>query len=86
MTDKWQALRDVLHQEHIFPSEYTFKFIVPMDKLVEATTLLPDARISTRASKTGKYISITAYKVVISADEVIAVYHRLAVIEGLMSL
>lgn len=86
MTDKWQKLRDVLHTELIFPSEYTFKFIVPVDKLVEATTLLTDSRIVTKASKTGKYISITAYKVVISADEVIAVYKRMAIIEGLMSL
>lgn len=86
MSDKWERLRTVLHNEHVFPTEYTFKFIVPMEKLVEVTTLLPDTEVSTRSSKTGKYISVTAYKVVVSADEVIAIYQRLSVVEGLMSL
>lgn len=86
MSDQWHRLREILKSEHIFPTEYTFKFIVPKEKLVEVSDLLTDTQLSTRESKTGKYISVTAYKVVISADEVIAVYQRLSVIEGLMSL
>lgn len=78
--------KELLDLSYDWPSKYTFKFIVPMEKVNMLTMLLADSEISTRPSKKGKYISITAVKTVASADEVIEIYERVSVIEGIVSL
>jgi hypothetical protein len=81
----WEKFRSLLETEHIWPSEFTFKFIVPVDKLDEILSHIQDGRVVTRESSGGRYISVTIYKVMTHHDEVIEIYKRVAVIEGILS-
>ena len=72
-----------------FPSVYMFKFIVKSDNrtiaLVE-NIFGEEAELSTKSSSGGKYISITARQVVMSTEEIIAVYKKANEIEGVIWL
>lgn len=84
-TDLEQKLKDY----HKFPSTYVFKFIVPnnLQTLAEVEALFSDkALVTTRESKTGKYISVTGKEIILQSWEVISVYKNAEKIEGLISL
>lgn len=87
--DKFYAeLEQKLESYHKFPSTYLFKFIVPnnLQSLAEVEALFGEkAVVTTRESKTGKYISITAKEIVLQSSEVITVYKKAEIIEGLIS-
>ncbi len=76
----------LLNDTYDWPAEYTFKFIVPNDKYPQLVTLFVDCQASSKPSRTGKYISVTIKKTVASAEEVIRMYMRVAVIDGVISL
>lgn len=92
MQDKeefYKNLEAKLKEYHKFPSTYMFKFIVPNNvKSVAQTEALfsEKAVISTRESKTGKYISVSAKEIILNSSEVIKVYRSAEKIEGLISL
>ena len=85
--NKTKHFKELLDQHHDWPSTYTFKFIVAKDR-VERVLDLFEARdtISTRPSRHGRYISVTANCEVSSSDEVIAVYEAAATIKGVIPL
>ena len=87
--DFYANLKSKLEEQFDWPHLYLFKFIIPSDNkklaLVEAL-FGGDAQVTTRQSKNNKFISISAKEVMISADEVIAVYKKASKIEGIMSL
>lgn len=72
-----------------FPYVYMFKFIVKADNktiaLVQAI-FDNDADISQKQSAKGNYVSITVKQVVMSVDEIIAIYEKVSTIEGVMTL
>lgn len=72
-----------------FPYVYMFKFIVKADNrtiaMVEAI-FDNDAEIQQKQSAKGNYISITVKQVVMSVDEIIAIYEKVSTIEGVMTL
>lgn len=72
-----------------FPYIYMFKFIIKSDNrtmaMVEAI-FDNDADIIQKQSTKGNYISITVKQVVMSIDEIITIYEKVAAIEGVMSL
>ena len=75
-TDFYKSLREKLEDQSEFPSVYMFKFIIPADnhKLAIVEALFgDDAIITTRQSKTNKFISITAKEMMISSDQIIKV-------------
>lgn len=85
----YQNLEKKLEEHHQFPSTYLFKFIVPnnVKALAEVESLFTQkAVVTTRESKTGKYISITGKEIILHSKEVINVYKKAESIEGLMSL
>ncbi|NJB82865.1 DUF493 family protein [Wenyingzhuangia aestuarii] len=86
----YKDLKIKLEDNTKFPSDYLYKFIVPTTKnqVEEVESFFKDkkAKISTRASKTGKYVSVSVLIKVKNADEVIAYYHLVEGIEGLISL
>ncbi|ANW96794.1 hypothetical protein AXE80_11120 [Wenyingzhuangia fucanilytica] len=93
MTEKeafYKDLKEKLENNTKFPSDYLYKFIVPTSKNqvkeVEAVFNNTGAVITTKASKTGKYISLSVVLKVKNADEVIANYYAVEKIEGLISL
>lgn len=87
--DKFADLRKKLEETLTYPSVYMFKFILEADNrriaLVE-NMFGDDAEIYTKESDKGKYISITVKSVVVSVDDVIAIYEKAAEIEGVMLL
>lgn len=93
MTEKeafYKDLKEKLENNTKFPSDYLYKFIVPTTKNqvkeVEAVFNNTGAVITTRASKTGKFVSLSVMLKVKDADEVIVNYYAVEKIEGLISL
>ena len=87
--DDLEKLRQKLLETTSFPSVYMFKLIVPSENrsiaLVE-NLFESEADILTKESGGGKYTSITAKQVVISAEEIIDIYRKASAIKGLMML
>lgn len=87
--DIYANLRKKLEEQGGWPQPYLFKFIIPSDNqklaLVEAI-FGNEAQITTRQSKSNKFISISAKEVMMSPEEVIATYKRAEGIEGIISL
>lgn len=81
--EKYKALLD---QQHDWPCEYLFKFIVPKEKRDEVLALLPDLQPSERESAEGNYISFSFNYYAPSSDLVLAIYEKAALIEGLIAL
>lgn len=72
-----------------FPYVYMFKFIIKADNKTMALVEVifdDDADIIQKQSTKGNFISITVKQVVMSVDEIIAIYEKAAEIEGVMSL
>jgi putative lipoic acid-binding regulatory protein len=89
-TNTFDELRKKLEESiKSFPYIYMFKFIIKSDNrtmaLVEAI-FDNDADITQKQSSKGNYISITVKQVVMSVDEIIDIYEKAAVIEGVISL
>ena len=84
----FDALRAQLEQQE-WPNLYMFKFIVPNDNhhLAQVTALFnANSEISYHHSGKGTYVSLSAKEVMLSADDIIAVYERAALIPGIISL
>jgi len=73
-----------------WPSEYMYKFIVPADgngvKEVEVIFDGHGAVITTKKSKTGKYISLTIRVIMPSSDAIIMKYRECESVSGIISL
>ena len=73
-----------------FPSDYLYKFIVPTVKnqVTEIKNIFDNtgAVITTKKSKTGKYVSVSIILKLNTSDEVILYYKKAAKIKGIISL
>ncbi|MEA3503589.1 MAG: DUF493 family protein [Bacteroidota bacterium] len=88
-SDKYNALRKKLDEEHQWPSLYLFKFIIPnTPKLLAQVQALfgEEAVVAYRKSKTGKYLSVSGKEVILSADEVITRYKKAESIDKIVIL
>jgi putative lipoic acid-binding regulatory protein len=81
-----ENFKELLDSQNSWPNHYTFKFVVPKDKLEQIEEVFESDEIKTRDSSKGNYISITVTKYVISSDEIMSIYNEAAEIEGLISL
>lgn len=84
----FDALKAQLEQQD-WPNLYMFKFIVPNNNhhLAQVTALFnANSEISYHHSGNGKYVSLSAKEIMLSADDIIAVYERAALIPGIISL
>lgn len=88
--DFYSSFREKLIDVEQFPALYTFKFIVPAaeDKIQAIEKLFehPSTKIQTKASKTGKYNSLTVETFVNNADDVIDYYKKVSSIEKVIML
>ena len=86
----YKKLRTKLNENTTFPSKYLYKFIVPTDiikiKQVEDLFDFTGAVINKKASKTGKFTSVSIHIIMKSADAVIEKYLAAEKIEGIISL
>ncbi len=81
-----EAFKSKVENEHDFPGEYVFKFIIPAYKKDDVTSLLPKGELSFRSSSGSKYLSITLRARLNSAEEVVTVYEKTHSIEGIVAL
>lgn len=82
-----QSFRERLDEYYDWPCHYLFKFIAPQHLLDEVTALFgDDTEISTRESRKGNYVSVTAEVEMGGSEEVIEVYRQAAEIGGVMPL
>ena len=82
-----EHFKQTLDQTHDWPCQYMFKFIVPVEQKNKVLELFQEEdAISTRMSRNGMYVSVTAKCRVHSSDEVIAVYEAASGIQGIVSL
>lgn len=93
MTDResfYKKLKTQLDETTNFPSDYLYKFIVSAEgnKVDEVQAIFDNtgAVITTKKSKTGKYISISIVMKLASSDEVISYYQKAEKVEGIISL
>ncbi|MGF1638779.1 MAG: DUF493 family protein [Cyclobacteriaceae bacterium] len=81
-----QSFKQKLDDEHNFPTEYLFKFIVPKDKEQEMYDIFSKSTYVIKPSSGGNYLSFTARVQMQSSDDVITIYERAYTIEGIISL
>lgn len=88
--DFYKRLKEELANSTVWPSEYLFKFIIPSDNhkiaIIEKSFDNMGAVIKTKASKNGKYTSISVNVTMKSAQAVVDKYQELSTIEGIISL
>jgi uncharacterized protein len=86
----YKKLKSQLEQDRKWPALYLFKFIVPSIgnsiDLVEKVFDNTGAVIATRASKNGKYTSISIKVQMQSPDSIIQKYLECETIPGIISL
>jgi hypothetical protein len=89
-TDFYRKLKIQLEDTTAFPSDYLYKFIVPTteNQVAEVARVFNNlgAVITTKKSKTGKYVSLSIILKLKSASEVIKYYKKVAKIKGIISL
>ena len=80
------AFREKLENNHDFPGEYTFKFIVKHEHEEKVKSLLVGADIKLKPSSGNKYVSVTLNKKMESSQSVIDIYKKAHTIEGIIAL
>ena len=90
MTDEeLEKFKQKLIETTTFPSVYMFKFIIESEHrniaLIE-NLFGSETVIHTKDSRNGRYTSVTAKQVVVSADEIIEIYKKASAIKGVMFL
>jgi putative lipoic acid-binding regulatory protein len=86
MGERLWKLKLVLDETVEFPTEYIFKFIVPLSEIHHVLFHLKDFDIEQKSSSNGNYISVTAKKVFSNSDDIIRVYRSVGTIKGLIAL
>lgn len=84
----FNSLREKLEKQE-WPSVYMFKFIIESGNknlaLLEAL-FGETSKIHLKESSNGKYISLTATELMLSANDVVEIYKNASKIEGIISL
>ncbi len=87
MEPNWaESLREKLDQHYTWPSLYTFKFIVPTERVEEVKKLFPRHESTEKYSKNGNYTSVTLLMMMQSSEAVIGVYNLASGVKGLIAL
>jgi len=78
--------KKLLSEHHDWPCQYLFKFVVPAEQETTVRALLPDAEITVRQSKNGRFVSVSIKAEIDSPEDVIEIHTRASLIEGLIAL
>lgn len=83
--DDYNGLREQLEKME-WPAIYPFKFIAPIEKLDELLNLFKKQDTTTKVSRKGNYVSVTAKPYMYTSEKVIEKYKEVLRIEGVMAL
>ncbi|AUN97847.1 DUF493 family protein [Bacteriovorax stolpii] len=86
LEDRLHKLKLVLDETVKFPTEYLFKFIVPISEVHQILFILQGMEIEQKASSNGNYISVSGKTTMQQSQDIIKVYERAAAIKGVISL
>ena len=86
MNNNYHSFKERLDNNHEWPSLYMFKFIVPSEKEDEVNQLFPKNELTSKFSKGGKYISVTAKIMMNSSEDIMKIYEEAHKIEGVIAL
>ncbi|WP_262152483.1 DUF493 domain-containing protein [Chryseobacterium foetidum] len=88
--DFYESLKQKLEDNHDFPEDYLFKFIIPTDqaKLTEIYKVFDGIKftLGNRESKNGKYTACNINAFVLDADQVVRIYKEVSKIEEVILL
>ncbi|MEJ2004341.1 MAG: DUF493 family protein [Cyclobacteriaceae bacterium] len=84
--DSIESFRRQLENEYEWPALYTFKFIVPKERIDDVRALFVKHDTSERESSKGAYISLTSRVMAESSEHIIDIYIRANEIEGIIAL
>ncbi|MCS7013012.1 MAG: DUF493 domain-containing protein [Chloroherpetonaceae bacterium] len=82
----FDGLQARLDEQLTYPSLFLFKFIAPFEKAQELASLFEPKPFTTKLSRNGNYLSITAELEMQSTEEIIAIYRAASRIEGVIML
>ena len=80
------AFIEKLENNHTFPGEYVFKFIVKPEHQEKVVSLVKEAQVKLKPSSGNKYMSITMVSQMKSSADVVEVYKEAKKIEGIIAL
>lgn len=80
------SFKVALDNQHQWPCDYLFKFVVPSEKTDDFIAVFPGESFQYKKSGTGKYTSLSLRKRMVSSDEVMAIYRAASAIEGIIAL
>lgn len=84
------SLKEKLENNHDFPGDYLFKFIIPTEqaKLTEIYRVFDGLKftLGNRESKNGKYTACNIQAFVLDADQVVRIYQEVSKIEEVILL
>ncbi len=81
-----EEFKERLDQEHQWPTNYLFKFIVPAALTEQVSGLFPKESVRIKSSSQGKYQSVSVELVLGSSEEVLEIYEKVHQIEGVIAL
>jgi putative lipoic acid-binding regulatory protein len=79
------GLKAALDKAVVFPTVYTFKFIVPRSQVNHLIALMDGHRYTQRESSAGRFVGLTFEAMMTSSDDIVAVYERAATVDGILS-
>ncbi len=82
----FDGLQARLDEQLKYPSLFLFKFIAPLEKAQELVRIFAANPVTTKPSRYGNYISVTAELEMQSTEEIIEIYRAAARIEGVILL
>ncbi|MEM6523290.1 MAG: DUF493 family protein [Bacteroidota bacterium] len=80
------SFKEKLENEYEWPALYTFKFIVPEQKIKELKQIFEGHEVIEKASSKGNYVSLTSKVMAPSSDFIIEIYIKASKIDGIISL
>jgi putative lipoic acid-binding regulatory protein len=87
LDEAWaKKFMEKLDKSHVWPSLYTFKFIVKAGREDDVRQLFPMHTNTSRSSANGNYTSLTFQMMMPSPEAIVSVYRRASTIEGIIAL
>lgn len=79
-------LKKLLEEQHHWPHEYLFKFIVPQSERQHFLDATAPLQWSEKPSSKGNYIAFSASKLCRDSEEVLHIYRQAVTIKGIITL